>query len=187
VSQPVFTAIAGANGSGKSTLTRSNRALFASIPILDPDALAQAIQVQAASPLAAGRQVLSIAEAHLRDHRSFAVETTLAGRNYLKMMQRARSQGYSIVLVYIGTQDVEINLLRIRHRVLTGGHDVPETDVRRRYTRSLSNLPEAISRADHSILLDNSTDEGYRVVALIDAGQQQRFSPVPHWAADSLH
>lgn len=182
MTQPAFTIIAGANGSGKSTLTRWNRALFASIPILDPDALSQTIQAPAQAPLAAGRQVLTIAAAHLAHHQSFAVETTLAGRNYLQMMLRARSQGYSIVLVYIGTDDVEINLLRIRHRVLAGGHDVPETDVRRRYTRSLMNLSKAVAQADHAILLDNSTDEGYRLVAVIGAGQDQWFRPAPRWA-----
>jgi len=41
------------------------------------------------------------------------------------MMLQARSRGFEIVLVYIGTENVEINLARIRNRVLAGGHDVP--------------------------------------------------------------
>jgi predicted ABC-type ATPase len=51
------------------------------------------------------------------------------------MMLEARSTGFELVLVYIGTQNVEINLARIRNRVLAGGRDVPEADVRRRYER----------------------------------------------------
>jgi predicted ABC-type ATPase len=44
------------------------------------------------------------------------------------MMICARTLGFEIVLVYIGTEKVEINLARIAQRVLSGGHDVPEAD-----------------------------------------------------------
>jgi predicted ABC-type ATPase len=54
---------------------------------------------------------------------------------------------------------------RIRDRLVAGGHNVPEVDVRRRYLRSFQNLAAAITRADHTILFDNSTEEGYRLIA----------------------
>ena len=88
-----------------------------------------------------------------------------------------------IVLVYIGTENVEINLARIRNRVLAGGHNVPEEDVRRRYKRSFENLPTAIQRADHTILFDNSAEEGYRLVAVLGPSGNQWFEPIPDWAA----
>jgi predicted ABC-type ATPase len=72
------------------------------------------------------------------------------------------------VLIYIATERVEIDLARIRNRVLAGGHDVPELDVRRRHTRSFEILPAASGghiRADHTILFDNSSEEGYRLIA----------------------
>ena len=68
-------------------------------------------------------------------------------------MLDAHRFGFEIVLVYIGTNNVETNLARIRARVLAGGHDVPEADVRRRYGRSLANLALAVKRADHTILV----------------------------------
>lgn len=99
------------------------------------------------------------------------------------MMIDARARGFEVVLVYIGTENVETNLARIKNRVLTGGHDVPEEDVRRRYTRSFENLSTAIQRADHTILFDNSTDEGYRLVAVLGPSGNQWFEPIPEWAA----
>jgi predicted ABC-type ATPase len=60
-------------------------------------------------PMAAGRHVLKSAAQHLNNEESFAVETTLAGKNYLQMMLDARDRGFEIVLVYIGTESVEIN------------------------------------------------------------------------------
>jgi predicted ABC-type ATPase len=99
------------------------------------------------------------------------------------MMLDAHRFGFEIVLVYIGTDNVEINLGRIRDRVLAGGHNVPETDVRRRYQRSLANLSIAVKRADHTILFDNSTEEGYRLVVILSPTGNQWLKPVPAWAS----
>jgi predicted ABC-type ATPase len=63
--------------------------------------------------------------------------------------------------------------------------NVPEVDVRRRYLRSFQNLAAAISRADHTILFDNSTEEGYRLVAVLGPSGSQWFEPVPDWAQAS--
>jgi len=102
------------------------------------------------------------------------------------MMLDAGSLGFEIVLVYIGTDNVEINLGRIRNRVLAGGHDVPEDDVRRRYRRSFENLAIAIKRADHVILFDNSTEDGYRLIAVLSTTGNQRFGPKPAWVTFPL-
>jgi predicted ABC-type ATPase len=185
VIRPRLTFIAGANGSGKTTLTRWNSALFREIPLLDPDAIANTLQATTSMlpPVAAARQVLKSAAEHLARSESFAVETTLSGKNYLQMMLDAKARGFEVRLVYIGTENVEINLARIRNRVLAGGHDVPEKDVRRRYQRSLENLPVAIERADDSILFDNSTSDGYRLVAILGLTGNRWFEPKPSWAA----
>jgi predicted ABC-type ATPase len=184
LTNPRLTIVAGANGSGKTTLTRWNRELLRNIPLLDPDAIGETLQTTLTStmPVAAARQVLNATKVHIRNTESFAVETTLSGQGYLQMMRDARTSGFEIVLIYIGTENVEINLDRIRHRVLAGGHDVPEEDVRRRYKRSFGNLPVAISRADHIILFDNSSEEGYRLVAVLGQTENHWFEPVPAWA-----
>jgi predicted ABC-type ATPase len=142
LSNPTLTIVAGANGSGKSTLTRWASSLFRDLPVFDPDTISNTLQseVKTTFPIAGARQVLESAKDHLARSKSFAVETTLAGKNYLRMMIEARNVGFEIGLVYIGTDNVEINLARIRDRVLAGGHDVPENDVRRRYQRSFENL-----------------------------------------------
>jgi predicted ABC-type ATPase len=122
-------------------------------------------------PIAAARRVLESAKDHISRRESFAVD--------------ARKRGFEVVLVYIGTENVEINLARITNRVLAGGHDVPESDVRRRFQRSFENLPIAMERADHTILFDNSTEEGYRLIGVLGASGRQWFEPVPAWARAS--
>ena len=187
MNHPRLTVIAGANGSGKTTLTRLNRIDFREFPLLDPDVIGKTLQttLPRTFPIAAARQVLASAKEHIGKHEGFAVETTLAGKHYLRMMVDARIHGFEVVLVYIGTESVEINLARIRNRVLTGGHDVPESDVRRRYQRSFRSLTMAIERSDHAILFDNSTEEGYRLIAVLGPPGSQWFEPVPGWAQAS--
>ena len=101
-------------------------------------------------------------------------------------MQYARGidRGFEVVLIYLGTERVEINLARIAKRVRAGGHDVPEMDVRRRYLRSLQNLPAAAEIADRVLLFDNSDDLGYQSVGLVGCGPHQWFDPLPAWAAE---
>jgi predicted ABC-type ATPase len=188
VIRPTLTIIAGANGAGKSTLTAGSPGTFAANPLLDPDAFANTLRSSGTgiSPIAAGREVLRLANEHLKLRESFAVETTLSGRNYLQMMRYAQAidRGFEVVLIYIGTQSVEINLARIAKRVLAGGHNVPEVDVRRRYLRSLDNLPVAIGIADRALLFDNSDDLGYQSVGLLDRSRHQWFPSLPLWATE---
>jgi len=54
--------------------------------------------------------------------------------------------------------------------------------VRRRYQRRFQGLPTATDRADHTILFDNSTEEGYRLIAVLGPSGNQWFGPVPDWA-----
>ena len=135
--------------------------------------------------MAAGREVLRLTEQHIKRRESFAVETTLAGKSYLQLMQYARGigRGFQVILIYIGTESVEINLARIAERVRAGGHDVPEVDVRRRYVRSFENLPIAVKRADHVLLFDNSTVDGYQLAGIFARSKSQWFPPLPSWVA----
>jgi predicted ABC-type ATPase len=150
-----------------------------------PDAFANTLRSSGTgiSTIAAGKEVLRLAKEHLKQKESFAVET-LSGKNYLQMMQYARGidRGFEVVLIYIGTESVEINLARIAKRVLAGGHNVPEMDVRRRYLRSLQNLPAAAEIADRVLLFDNSNDLGYQLVGLVGRELHQWFHPQPVWA-----
>ncbi len=111
------------------------------------------------------------------------VETTLSGNTYLKMMSRAKAAGYRVQLLYVGTENVDINLQRVRQRVRKGGHDVPEEDQRRRYPRSLANLERALALADEAILFDNSTSRGHVRIAEKRVDGITLFGTTPNWAS----
>lgn len=187
MSHPVFTVIAGSNGCGKSTLTATARDKFQQTPVLDPDAIAKSLQATLDShhsDIEAGKRVLRLAEELIAKGQTFTVETTLSGGTYLKMAARAKEAGFSLMVVFVGTTSVEINLERVRARVKKGGHDVPEEDQRRRYPRTLANMKRLLPEADLAVILDNSTAQGHTLVAFGDAGSMHWVEPVPEWVVE---
>jgi predicted ABC-type ATPase len=186
--KPILTVIAGSNGSGKSTFTRYTQEILG-VPVIDPDLEARIIRPDAPekAAIAGGKQALLRARTYLANNESFAVETTLSGNTYLKMMTSAKQEGWQVNLIYVGVNDVQINIKRVAQRVARGGHNVLQQDVHRRYTRSLANLATAIQKADQTIIYDNSTAVGYQPILTIEAGRVTKFiDDLPEWIKSSL-
>ena len=112
--------------------------------------LAHAIAVFRAaglSPLAperelitASRLFLSEIEHYVASRESFAFETTLSGRAYLRLIERLKSEGWQIELIYLALANVALSKSRVAERVAHGGHNIPLADIERRFPRSLYNL-----------------------------------------------
>ncbi len=180
---PTLFVVAGPNGCGKSTLTRTAR--FPGVEAIDPDAILRGMETGV--PGQAAREALRRRRAALRAGRSHLLETTLAGSGVLRHMEVARTDGYRIELHYISVDSPGLALDRIRNRVALGGHDVPEPDVRRRFARSLANLPAAIARSDEARLYDNTDpDRPHREVAILAAGTWWIDEDLPDWAAAAV-
>jgi predicted ABC-type ATPase len=71
---------------------------------------------------------------------SFAFESTLAGRGYTRAVPRWREVGYNVKIVFLSLPSVELAIARVRTRVAQGGHDVPESAIRRRFEAGLENF-----------------------------------------------
>jgi len=80
----------------------------------------------------------------------------------LKLLKRAKEQGFFIRCIYVLTADVNINVLRVRMREQNGGHGVPPEKIRSRYIRALNLLPELIAICDIVHVYDN-TEFPYRI------------------------
>jgi predicted ABC-type ATPase len=178
---PEMIVIAGPNGAGKSSLTKL---LTTNIPVIDPDAIAR--EIAPANPasvaLAAGRQAINRAKEYIQLDLSFIVETTLAGNSYLNLMREVKSLGWSVRLTYIGINNPTTNIQRVRSRVKLGGHDVPISDILRRYERSLANLSKAAKIADRLDLYDNSTNAGYQLIATVENDRAVIYvQELPEW------
>jgi predicted ABC-type ATPase len=122
---------------------------------LNADNIAKALATD--SRIEAGKVMLRRMQ-ELRDRRqTFAFETTLAGRSYARFLRDAKELGYRLHLAYVWLSNVELAKKRVAVRVARGGHNIPASDIERRYWRSVSNLFKIyLPLANRWALCDNS-------------------------------
>jgi predicted ABC-type ATPase len=80
------------------------------------------------------------------------------------LIKAAKARGWLVRLLYVGLANPILNVQRVAIRVQAGGHDVPETDILRRYQRSMANLALAAELVDLLSVHDNSERTIRRVV-----------------------
>ena len=149
--RPVCHVVAGPNGSGKSTFALRYLPEYAgAVEYVNPDLMAQGMSPTdiRLSAIKAGKLTLERIAELIEARTSFAFETTLSGRGHLRLLSDAKARGYLIALYYLWMPEPAALPLRISHRVLAGGHDVPTADVLRRYVRSVANVKSYAALAD---------------------------------------
>jgi len=122
--------LAGPNGAGKSTYAPKLAAHVEEV--VRPDELATQLSPRAPenAALGAGRLAIQRMNELIIQRRSFAVETTLSGRFHLHVVERVKSEGWNIGVVYITLGSPELAIERVRQRTAQGGHHVPVSDIR---------------------------------------------------------
>jgi predicted ABC-type ATPase len=149
LSTPTCWIIAGPNGAGKSTFALEYLPALGCHNFVNADLIAAGL-----SPLAPERELRAASRLFLREveryaaaRESFAFETTLAGKTYLRLIERLHTEGWTLELLYLALPSVELSRSRVAERVAHGGHNIPEADIVRRFPRSLYNLFQFYVRA----------------------------------------
>ena len=128
--------IAGCNGAGKTT------ASFTVLPemlkcreFVNADEIAAGISPFNPEGVAiqAGRLMIDRIIQLLKDGETFAFETTLATRSYVKLIQQAKKRGYFVTLLFFSLSTPEQAQRRVAQRVSMGGHNIPSDVIVRRY------------------------------------------------------
>jgi predicted ABC-type ATPase len=110
-----------------------------------------------AMSITSGKLMLELIDKYKNKGESFGFETTLAGKRWLKMIDELKGAGYAVFIFFLDIASVELALSRVRYRVESGGHDIPEETIRRRYLRSRSNFWYNYKDMAHNwYLFDNS-------------------------------
>lgn len=161
--RPTFWIVAGPNGSGKSSLYGNTEieAFDQSVWIINPDLLTQRIQIVENLPLETANveavvRIEAWLEASIRAHQTVGVETVLSTDKYRRLVTEAKRRQFAVRLIFVMLNSPDINVRRVRLRVAKGGHDVPEASIRKRWDRSLAQLPWFLEHADQAALFDNS-------------------------------
>ncbi|MFM1799435.1 MAG: hypothetical protein RLZZ117_1713 [Cyanobacteriota bacterium] len=71
---------------------------------------------------------------------SFAFETTLAGKGYLRRIAGWRLLGYHVKLIFLRLNSADDAIQRVRLRVSQGGHAIPLPVIQCRFTLGLANF-----------------------------------------------
>ena len=151
--------LAGPNGAGKTTFAKEflpNEA--ACVQFVNADLIAAGLSPFApeTADIAAGRAMLRRLDELVSLREDFALETTLSGKWLLHRVRQWWGVGYKVELYYLRLDSPEIALSRIANRVKSGGHNVPEPIVRRRYVRGAQMLDQYKEAANQWMIYNNS-------------------------------
>lgn len=155
--RPEVVVFAGPNGSGKSTFTEL---LKPPMDYINADEIKKNLKC---SDLDAAQFAEKQREEHIEHMEEFCFETVLSTERNLELLKKARERGYFIRCYYVLTADPMINVLRVRSRVESGGHDVPEDKIILRYDRALALVKKLVKICDVCHIYDNSGKRPFRI------------------------
>lgn len=168
--QRTLVIVAGINGSGKSTAYESDPRFTNYISIINPDVYAKELAIELGAKsindlpqnvqnrinLKAGKQAVKAREYAFSKGIDFGIETTATSETTLKLIDKAHSLKYRVMLVYFMLPNVDLHITRVNQRVKMGGHFVSDEDISRRYIRAHSLFPKLLNKADIAYVYDNT-------------------------------
>ena len=177
--------IAGPNGAGKSTLAPLLlRDTFGLLEYVNADPIALGLSAfnSASMSFDAGRIMLDRLHSLAKQRRNFAFETTLASRSCAPWIVKLRESGYRFHLVFLWLSTSELAMQRVKERVRSGGHAVPDEVVERRYERGIANFFKLCRPlADTWVAYDNSSFTGPLLVSFGGESIPERVIRLDTW------
>ena len=163
IKKPKVYVIAGPNGAGKTTFVKEFLPVYADcINFINADLIASGLSPfkPEAAAIKAGRIMIEQMREYALANKDFTFETTLSGRSHLRFIRDLKTKGYEIHLIFLWIRNVDLAQKRVADRVRSGGHNVPEDVVRRRFPRGIKNFFNVYRPVlDSWMLFDNSSDE----------------------------
>jgi predicted ABC-type ATPase len=161
--KPCIYVLAGTNGAGKSSIAGSMFREHGS-DYFNPDEAARRIRAgnpklnQTEANSTAWHEGRRLLERAIKEHLNFSFETTLGGDSITRLLEQALNQGMEVRIWYAGLDSVDKHLARVQARVKRGGHDIPESDIRRRFDQSRLNLIRLLPKLTELRVYDNSIE-----------------------------
>ena len=181
---PYLYIISGCNGAGKTTASYTILPeMLGCKEFVNSDEIAKGLSPFNADNIAVAVEASRIMYRRIRElvaaNKTFALETTLASRSIAKLLQNAQEKGYYVTLLYFWLNTPDLAVERVRNRVASGGHNVTESTVRRRYTTGLQNLFQLyIPICDYWMITDNSLSPMEVIAKGFKNGKREIYNPV---------
>lgn len=90
---------------------------------------------------------------YLKRKLSFSFETVFSHPAKIDILKKAQASGFRTYMYFVATEDPKVNLNRIKVRVKSGGHDVPEDKTIARYYRCLEQVKFALPYLNRAYFL----------------------------------
>lgn len=160
---PRFFIISGCNGAGKTTASYTLLPQLLNLhTFVNADEIADELSPQdpERESLRAFRLMLERMDQLIARGEDFAVETTLATKSLAGIIENAQQLGYKVGLLYFWLKSPELAVKRVAIRVASGGHNIPENTIVRRYWQGMQNLRDIyLPRCDSWVLINNSATD----------------------------
>jgi predicted ABC-type ATPase len=187
VSTPVLHVLAGPNGSGKSTFFHAVLGPVTHLPFINADEIAEQRWPGRAEEHA---YEASAAAAVVRDEaiaarRSVITETVFSHPSKVELIKQGLDAGY-LVELHVMLVPEDLAVARVAHRVMLGGHTVPEDKVRQRYRRLWQLVAQARRIVDRATFYDNTSSKPFRPVAIYERGRPVGMPAWPTWAPPEI-
>ncbi|MBZ5658058.1 MAG: hypothetical protein LAO56_22585 [Acidobacteriia bacterium] len=171
--KPVLIMLCGAPGAGKTTFYESK------LKVVFP-----AILKASSSPLEQAKIDRERRQLQ-KERQSFVYQHVTPD---LGVIRDARAAGLDVKVIYIGTEDPNLNIGRILIRVSHGGAFAPLPRVASDFEQGLKRLSQISKQVDDLILLDNTPHgRGVSLIAHFHNGRLAKMAhAVPKWARRCL-
>lgn len=187
---PTLYVLAGPNGTGKTTFYEtavSEGFIDRKLPFVNVDLIARSLGGYSAENFnRADEEARAQIGKYLFAMSDFMIESNLAMQNDYVWISSVRKKGYEIVLYFLYTSNLSLNIKRVQKRVSEGGHDVPVAIIEHRYKIGLSYLKSNLHTFEKTYLIDTSEDTA-TIMAEVDQGRVS-FEELnsPNWVTEAL-
>ena len=160
--------ISGCNGAGKTT------ASYTILPeilncneFVNSDEIAKGLSPfnPKSASIQSGRLMLERIKYLFKKGETFAFETTLSTKSYVKYVEQAKRDGFSVTLLFFWLNSENLAVKRVKVRVEEGGHHIPENVIRRRYKNGLFNFFKLYKPIVQDWMFINNSGDVYEIVA----------------------
>jgi len=153
--------ISGCNGAGKTTASYTILPeMLSCAEFVNADEIARGISPFKPESVAiqAGRIMVERVRGLIENGTDFALETTLATRTHANVIGLAKEKNYKVTLIFFWLNMPDLAVERVRMRVLSGGHNIEEKTIRRRYEIGIKNLTSLyIPLCEYWMIINNSS------------------------------
>ena len=122
---------------------------------------------------------------HLSYREDFSIETLYSGAMGPDVVKRADRDGYYIECIFIGTNDVDVNINRVEQRSIAhAGADVPVVVIEKAWSKSKDNLKETAHLLDKINIYDSTGTKPIKRATIARNQQGTRDPEAPAWVKE---